>query len=226
MYEGFNGFSRKTLSFLKGLGENNSKVWFEAHRQDYVAYLLEPFQRLVAEMSSFMLTIDPLFETRPAIDRTISRIYRDTRFSRDKSPFRPRMWLTFKRPSRDWKIAPAYFFEISPDRYRYGAGFYSAPKPTMDRLRQLIDDQDRQFLDVLSQYRQQDVFHIEGQQYKRIIDSDKPPEIQEWYQRKNLFIVCNRKIDDILLSRELVDDLISGFGLLAPLYHFLWTAVE
>ncbi len=221
----FSGFSAETLGFLRGLETNNNKTWFEAHRSEYQEHLLRPFQLLVAGLSEPMLAIDPHFETRPAVDKTLSRIYRDTRFSRDKSPFKSRMWLTFKRPSRDWKTAPAYFFEISPDRYRYGMGFYSAAKATMDRLRQMMDDQNREFLEVLSKYRDQGVFQIEGEQYKRIIDPDKPPEIQEWYQRKNLFLVCNRKIDDVLFSKELVDDLISGFGLLAPLYHFLWMVV-
>lgn len=223
--KGFDGFFHETLAFLKGLEKNNNKTWFEAHRSEYQEYLLRPFQLLVAGLSEPMLAIDPHFGTRPAVDKTLSRIYRDIRFSRDKSPYRARMWLTFKRPSKDWKGAPAYFFEISPDSYRYGMGFYSATKATMDRLRQMMDDQDREFLEVLSKYRDQGVFQIEGEQYKRIIDPDKPPEIQEWYQRKNLFLVCNRKIDDVLFSKELVDDLISGFGLLAPLYHFLRTVV-
>ena len=119
----FSGFSAETLGFLRGLETNNNKPWFEAHRGEYQEHLLRPFQLLVAGLSEPMLAIDPHFETRPAVDRTLSRIYRDIRFSRDKSPFKTRMWLTFKRPSRDWKTAPAYFFEISPDRYRYGMGF-------------------------------------------------------------------------------------------------------
>ncbi len=224
--ERFDGFQPETLTFLKDLEANNTRAWFEAHRGEYQEHLLRPFQLLVAQLSDFMLTIDPLFETRPLIDKTISRIYRDTRFSRDKSPYRARMWLTFKRPSKDWKNAPAYFFELSTHANRHGMGFFSATKATMDRLRQMMDDNSREFQDVLSKYRKQDVFQIEGEQYKRIIDPNKPPEIQEWYQRKNLFLVCNRKIDDVLFSKELVDDLISGFGLLAPLYHFLRTAVR
>jgi len=224
--ERFDGFQPETLTFLKNLEANNNKTWFEAHRSEYQEHLLRPFQLLVAGLSEPMLAIDPHFETRPAVDKTLSRIYRDIRFSRDKSPYRARMWLTFKRPSKDWKTAPAYFFEISPDGYRHGMGFFSATRATMDHLRQMMDDNSREFQDVLSQYRKQDVFQIEGEQYKRIIDPSKPPEIQEWYQRMNLFLICNRKIDDVLFSKELVDDLISGFGLLAPLYHFLRTAVR
>lgn len=218
----FEGFSPKTLEFLRNLEANNNKAWFEAHRQEYQEHLLQPLQDLVVDLSGFMLTIDPYFETTPAINKTISRIHRDTRFSRDKSPYRNTMWITFKRPRKDWKDAPAYFFEVSPDSYRYGMGFYSASKGTMDRFRERIDKEPQEFLKVISFYSKQQVFAVEGDKYKRTLDESKPEEIQEWYQRRNLYLVCNRRDDDRLLSSRLLDDLIEGFALVAPLYHYLW----
>lgn len=128
----FEGFLPETLEFLGNLEANNNKVWFEMHKQEYQEHLLQPLQDLVVDLSGFILTIDPYFETTPAINKTISRIHRDTRFSRDKSPYRSTMWITFKRSRKDWKDAPAYFFEISPDSYRYGMGFYSASKGTVE----------------------------------------------------------------------------------------------
>jgi uncharacterized protein (TIGR02453 family) len=217
----FDGFSHRTIEFLEDLERNNNKAWFERYRPDYQEHLLHPFQLLVAELSAPMLEIDPQFETRPAIDKTLSRIYRDIRFSNDKSPFRPRMWLAFKRPSRDWKAAPSYFFELAPERYRYGMGFYGATTATMARLRELIDEDAVEWRQALARYQGQDVFHIEGESYKRVRDPDKPDHLQEWYQRKNIFLVRNRDIGDRLFHRDLMTDLESGFQLLASLYHFL-----
>ena len=97
----FNGFSPETLDFLRNLKENNGKVWFEAHKQDYQDYLLDPLRNLVMDMNEFMLTIDPYFDTTPAAKRPISRVYRDTRFSKDTSLYRSAMWMTFKRWSKD-----------------------------------------------------------------------------------------------------------------------------
>lgn len=218
----FNGFSQKTLDFLRDIKANNNKGWFEAHKQDYKDYLLEPLKNLVIELGGFMLTIDPYFETRPAVNKTISRIYRDTRFSKDKSPFKDTMWITFKRPSKDWKDAPAYFFEICPDSYRYGMGLYAASPDTMYRFREMIDKRPKEFLKAISFYSKQQIFAVEGEKYKRIFDENKPEEIQNWYQRRNLYLVCNRKIDNHLFKRDLVEDLIFGFGLLAPFYQYLW----
>ncbi len=132
------------------------------------------------------------------------------------------MWITFKRPGKNWRDAPAYFFEISPDSYRYGMGFYSASKDTMDRFRETIDKKPKEFLEAISFYPKQQDFVVEGEEYKRILDENKPGEVQNWYQRRNLYLVCNRKVDNRLFSRELIDDLIFGFGLLAPFYHYLW----
>lgn len=217
----FTGFSQQTLDFLRSLKENNSKAWFEANKPIYREYLLQPLQNLVAELGEAMLDIDPAFETRPAIDKTISRIYRDTRFSLDKSLFKNNMWITFKRPSKDWKDAPCFYFEIFPDRYRYGMGYYSASKNTMDRFREAIDENPGEFLDAISCYRNQNLFQLEGEKYKRLIKNDYPPVIQEWYQWKSFYLACNKKIDGILFSSKLIDELIFGFMMLKPLYQYL-----
>jgi len=218
----FNGFSPKTLKFLRDLGANNNKVWFEAHNEDYQRYLLEPLRNLVVELGEFMLSIDPHLEVTPAANRTISRIYRDTRFSKDKSLYRSNMWITFKRPIEDWMDAPAYFFEITPDSYRYGMGFYQASKKTMDRFREMIDDKPDEFLRLISPFSKQQLFEVAGAMYKRILDKSKTEEILNWYQRKSLYLVCNREIDDRLFGGGLVEDLLFGFGLVAPFYHYLW----
>lgn len=218
----FTGFSRKTLKFLRGLNANNNKTWFEAHRADYENYVLGPLRNLVTDLGDFMLDIDLCFEITPAVNKTISRIYRDTRFSKDKSPFRSTVWITFKNQNKDWTTRVCgYFFELSVSAYRYGMGFYNAAPAIMSKFREQIDENPKEFNKVISFFPKQHTFVLEGEKYKRIIDKSKPEKIQEWYQRKNMYLVCNRKIDETLFSRKLVDDLISGFGMIAPLYLYL-----
>ena len=142
----FKGFSRKTLKFLRGLKANNDKVWFQAHKTDYEEYVLQPLRDLVTDMGDFMLDIDPCFEITPAINKTISRIYRDTRFSKDKSPYRSTMWFTFKNSNKDWTtLVCGYFFELSPASYRYGMGFYNAAPTIMSKFREMIDENPKEF---------------------------------------------------------------------------------
>lgn len=177
----FQGFSKNTIGFLTELKQNNNKAWFEANRMRYQEHLLKPLVGLVTDLSGLMLSFDQYVEVSPAVGKTISRIYRDTRFSSDKSPFRNTIWITFKRPRKDWIDAPAYFFEISPESYRYGMGFYSAGKKTMDRVRQRISDDPAGFSKVISFYSRQHIFAIEGEKYKRVLNRNIPQELIDWY---------------------------------------------
>ncbi len=218
----FNGFSPNTLKFLKSLEANNNKQWFEKHRADYEQFVLEPLRSLVNDLGDFMLKIDPRFEILPSINKTISRIYRDTRFSEDKSPYRSNFWIVFKRQKKEWSTQVcAYFFEVFKDHYHYGMGFYDAAPLIMHKFREQIDENPIEFKKAISFYSRQNIFSLEGEAYKRIIDKSKPKEIQNWYQKKSMYLVCDRKIDETLFSRNLVNDLKHGFDMLAPLYRYL-----
>lgn len=214
----FNGFSINTINYLNGLKQNNNKQWFEENRDKYRELLLEPMQQLVQELEPVMLSIDPLLEVRPT--KSISRINRDVRFSKDKSPYRANMWIAFKRVYQDWKAEPVYFFEIFPDYYRFGMGFYSIPKETLYKLRTMIEEGKKEFSGIYSLYKKQTIFTLEGEKYKRILNPKLPAEMNEWYQRKEIYLTCNRKIGKCLFSHELVEDISDGFKLLEPVYGF------
>lgn len=215
----FEGFSEDTLKFLRDLKVNNNKAWFESNRLDYQNFLLEPFRHLAGEMGEFMLTIDPYLEVSPKINKTISRIHRDTRFSKDKSPYKTTMWITFKRLIKYCRDAPAYFFEITEESYRYGMGFYAASKETMDKFREGLDRDPGIFIEAISFYLEEQIFTLEGDKYKRMLYEDKPEELRDWYQRKNFYLVCNSPTYDRLFGRG--DDLVFGFNLVTPLYKYL-----
>jgi uncharacterized protein (TIGR02453 family) len=173
-------------------------------------------------MADFMLGIDLSFEVAPAVGKAISRIYRDTRFSADKSPFRDCMWITFKRSAKDWaRYVPGYFLEINPTWYRYGLGFYDAAPDLMARFRQQIDDDPASFRKAIAWFAPQNVFTLEGERYKRAIGEDKPEPMRTWYQYKSFYLTCNRKIDGAILSPTFADQLMKHFGLAAPLYHYI-----
>lgn len=215
----FTGFSQAGLTFLQQVRQYNDKAWFDEHRAVYDEQLVAPFRTLVDELSLTMLQIDDHFETRPAIGKTLSRIHRDTRFSHDKSRYRSHMWLTFKRTRKDWTDAPVYFFEITPDTWRYGLGYYSATRNTMDLFRQTLRGNPSQFLEVASCLGK--TFTLEGESYKRPLIKDQAPELADWYNRKSFAAISTRQDMDALFSGDLVTVLSQGFTQLEPLYHYL-----
>lgn len=222
MADRFIGFSPLAPGFFERLAVNNNKAWFEAHRDEYEELLLEPLKLLVCELADSMLALDPALITIPAVDKTISRIYRDTRFSHNKSPYKTCLWITFKRYSPDWKTAPCFFFEITADSYRYGMGLYSASRQTMDNLRRLIEVQPVAFRKAVACLGKQPVFAVEGDCYKRPLNPALPDDLQSWHRRKNIYLACNREVGGQLFSAELCDELGKGFKQLQPLYELFW----
>lgn len=221
--QNFRGFEPEALIFLREVRQTNSKAWYEANKPEYQRLLLRPFQDLVADLSGPMLEIDPELITKPAVDKTISRIYRDTRFSKDKLLYRDAIWLSFKRPCLDWKEAPTYFFEITPQWYRYGMGFYNTPKGFMDKFRELLIRQPEPFLEALAPVQAAKIFSAEGERYKKPSKLECSPEVREWLQFKNFFFTTGQlEIDARLFETSLVERLLAGFQNLAPVYHYLW----
>jgi uncharacterized protein (TIGR02453 family) len=221
MGQNFTGFSEESVLFLKNLKNNNNKAWFTEHKPEYLKFLLEPMQKLIVDLGETMFEIDPEFELTPAVDKTISRIYRDTRFSKDKSPYRSAVWISFKRREKEWQDDPAYFFEITESSYRYGMGYFLASIPTMNKLRNVIENRPEYFREILETFYFTDRYIVEGEKYKRIVNPSLPREFQDFYQRKNFYLVKANDHDGILYSDRILIELKENFKLLKRFYDFL-----
>jgi uncharacterized protein (TIGR02453 family) len=222
----FHGFPKETIKFLFEIEYNNNREWYEAHKPDYQKFVLKPFQELVIVLGRKMLEIDPEFQIIPAVDKTISRIYRDIRFSKDKTPYRYNVWISFKRPVDYWKETPVYFFEIYPEYYHFGMGFFYYPAYIREELRNRILEDIKSFKKAVSFYRKGDPYEIAGGKFKRVKDTDVPEEIREWYERRDLYLYCRRELDDLIFKPELTDFLYNNFILAKPFYHYLWDTIN
>jgi uncharacterized protein (TIGR02453 family) len=217
----FSGFTHDTLRFLNELNLNNNKIWFEQNKERYKSVVVTPFIKLGESLIETMNKIDPELELRP--DKIISRIYRDVRFSQDKSPYRSNVWISYKRPLKEWAEAPVFFFELTPDSYRYGMGFYSAGKSTMDLFRIEMNRRTDEFLKIASAIARDKIFTVEGETYKRKIENKLPEKLQEWYQKKNLYLMTEHDIGKELFNGDIAATLESDFKSLEKLYKFLWS---
>jgi uncharacterized protein (TIGR02453 family) len=218
----FSGFSQSAIKFFRDLSCNNNRAWFNENRERYIRFVAEPMKQLVREISPAISGLDPLALT--ATNRVISRIYRDTRFSADQSPYRPRVWFAFKHDVEYWASTPAYFFQFDANGYMFGAGMYSALPATMRKFREIIDNDPERFREIIKPIQKNKDLDLESDQYKRRLPSDYPEIIDRWYQSRSIAVLGSRKPDKILFSAELVDFLIGKFILLKPLYDLLWSA--
>jgi uncharacterized protein (TIGR02453 family) len=218
--DSFQGFTKKTLPFLKNLARNNDKAWFEAHKQDYIDHVRTPLRQLVEALAPAMLKIDPGFDTDPK-GVAVSRIHKDVRFSKDKSPYRVRQWIAFRHRALDWQTRPTYYMGIGPDGCRYGMGFYQATPAVMKAIRARIHAKQTDFLSAMKSMTKAG-FEIQGDAYARPkIPEGLPADIQEWHKRKTVYFIQELPTDAVFYGPELVAKLKKGFQAAAPLYRFL-----
>jgi uncharacterized protein (TIGR02453 family) len=92
---GFAGFPPATLRFLGDLAENNTKAWFDEHRADYESNWVAPAKAFVSAAGEALTDLAPRIEAQPRVNGSIFRVNRDTRFSKDKSPYKDHLDFWF-----------------------------------------------------------------------------------------------------------------------------------
>ncbi len=136
-------FSSASLRFLRGLSSHNDKPWFEAHREDYEATLREPMRELISEMDARLGTFAP--EIGGDAKRSMFRIHRDIRFSKDKSPYKTHVACWFFHRSAAHRVgtdsdggSAGFYFHLQPGKSMVGAGLWMPPRPQLNRVRNAI----------------------------------------------------------------------------------------
>ncbi|MDR1117299.1 MAG: DUF2461 domain-containing protein [Oscillospiraceae bacterium] len=215
-------FTRDTLDFLFNVRINDSKEWFESHREEYERYLLEPFRQLVEAVGEPLLALDSEFVIQPKITRTISRIYRDTRFSADKSKYRDSMWLTIQRDKKLYPQYPGFFFEINPRMAWWGCGMYLYDSATAESFRGMVLRRDPLFVEMERAFDSQSTFVLDDSDvYKRSKYPGEPPELRRWLDRRSLYLAHTRENPEDAFGEGLAERLNEEFKLLYPLYSCL-----
>ena len=215
-------FYRETLDFLMENKLRDSKEWFREHRAEYDRLVLEPMRQLVQELQPAVLQLDDRLIAEPKVGRSISRIYRDTRFTKDKSTFRDVSWCVFRREKKLYQGPPAFYFEFSPRFVRWGCGYYRASPRDMDTLRGLILRQDPDFFKADKVVGKRGYFRLEGEKYKRSKFPKAQGREKMWLDQKNIAVThtCSPEEGEILFSSQLASQLEKDFRALWPVYDF------
>src|SRR5258705_8587780 len=138
-------FTAASLRFLRGLARNNKKPWFEAHRDDYETPIRVPMRALIEEMDVRFARFAPELTGDPK--RSMFRINRDIRFSKDKSPYKTHAACWFRHSAADHRVggdaeagSAGLYFHLQPRQSFVGAGIWMPPRPALDKIRDAIAD--------------------------------------------------------------------------------------
>ena len=129
-------FTRDTFQFFRDLARHNKKTWMDANRERYQECVVRPFRRLLDEMAPTVLALDPRFDTAARGGRNFSRINRDIRFAKDKTPYRAQMYLIFGASQGDIESGDLYA-GVSADAVTAGFRIYAGSKYKESALAQI-----------------------------------------------------------------------------------------
>ena len=133
------------FSFLRRLTVNNNREWFLAHRREYVEHVQLPMIGFIEEMTGWLARNSPAFVADTRLNGgSLFRIYRDTRFSRDKSPFKTNVGCNFRHRAGKDAHAPGFYVHLSPGEIFIGGGIWMPPPVALNKIRDAIaNDPDR-----------------------------------------------------------------------------------
>ena len=152
----FAGFTPKTLDFFRRLRRNNRRQWFEAHREEYERDVLLPLRSLVEEMDARLARFAPEIVGHPR--RSIFRIHRDVRFSRDKTPYKTHAacWFFHQDTGRGVGVgagpdggAAGFYVHLAPGGCYVGGGLWMPPRQALARVREALVERQEEFESVI-----------------------------------------------------------------------------
>jgi uncharacterized protein (TIGR02453 family) len=139
----FEGFPPEALTFLADLAEHNDRLWFEANRDTYERALLEPARDFVVALGEDLHRARIDVNADPRVNGSILRINRDTRFSKDKRPYKDHLDLWFWQGDGPSRRCPGFWFRLTPHRLMLGAGLYRFEDELLARYREAVADEKR-----------------------------------------------------------------------------------
>ncbi len=141
MMSSFKGFSQETLQFFSALEANNNKTWFNAHKPDFENFIMQPAREFVVAMGERLREIMPGVVADPRINKSIFRIYRDTRFSNDKTPYKTNLGLWFWVGEGHKFENPGYYFHLDAENLMLAVGLHTFSKALLKAYREAVVDE-------------------------------------------------------------------------------------
>lgn len=215
----FTGFTEDTIRFFWELAFHNEKAFYEANRDRYKQNVYEPLRALSEALTPTIRDIDERLNTRP--QGVISHIYRDTRYTKDKSPYRDHAWLGYKMPGRHTSECFSIYMEIDREGYGYGMGMYAPDSEMMQAIRARILARPAKFLSLIGESAFAEAFTLEGQTYKRPKYPDVDAAIAPYVNRRSISFCFYTKELGRAMRPEFADEVQAAFTTLKPVYRFL-----
>lgn len=219
-------FSPALFKFLRDLRANNDRDWFQANKERYEDKLRHPAQQFISDFGPRLAKISPHFNADPRpVGGSLFRIYRDVRFSKDKSPYKTHTGIQFRHKAGKDAHAPGFYLHLEPGQVFMGAGIWHPDGPSLKKIRDHLVADPAAWKRAVNGKRFRELFELSGDSLKRPprgYDPDHP--LIEDLKRKDFIAVTRLKQGDVTRT-----DFIDHFTRLCragkPLMRYLCDAV-
>jgi len=221
----FAGFSQETQQFLHDLRYNNNRDWYIEHNETYEKAVKTPAIAWVQAMGTRLQDLDEklVVDARTNGSGSLMRMARDTRFSKDKTPYKTNIAMLWWHGSGKKMQHPAYGMQITPDDAQLMTGMHGFPKPMLEAYREaVIDDELGEALLDVSQQVESAGYAVMGTHYKttpRGFDKEHPRA--DWLKYNALYSHAIDLTWDMLMSNDLVDICFDHFQKMTPIFNWL-----
>jgi uncharacterized protein (TIGR02453 family) len=216
----FAGFPREMPRFLRDLEKNNNRDWFEAHKQTYLEAVKAPMEDLAARVGAELMRFAPHSATEPR--RAIYRIYRDTRFSPDKTPYKTHCGASFWHKDMVKHEGAGYYFEVSHRHVGIAGGVYMPPPENLRLLRAHILENHSRFAKMLAEKKLSAACgELQGERLSRPpkgFPADHPAT--EWLKLKQMYFWVELPAK-LALEPGVAEEIVTRFRLMTPVMDFL-----
>lgn len=220
----FNGIKPEAIELLCLNRFNDSKAFYEQHKEELKQSITVPLRQIVLDMSDLLYDIDEKMFNDPV--RCVSRIYRDTRGNRSKIKYRENMWIFFRRYKKDFPGAPFYYFEMYPNSYGYGLVFWTWRITHFQIVHQMILEQPERWIAAVKSCEDAGFTFECRDYYKKDRYPDAPKELKKYLSAKNISFCYTSEDLSRIGSPSLIDEMKLAFDISRPMYEFFIEAYE
>jgi uncharacterized protein (TIGR02453 family) len=212
-------FPEAGLSFLKSLKRNNDREWFLKHRETYEQSVRLPMIQLIEALAKEFAEFAPEILVSP---RSLFRIYRDTRFSKDKSPYKTHVAASFSVRGFDRHEGAGFYFHVSPADLFVGGGLYRPPSDELRSVREHIATNYERLKKIVAARQFRGMFgEMTGEQSSRMPRGFAPDHPAEQYLRHKDFLAARQLTPADATKPEFLKTLSETFRAMHPLVSFL-----
>ena len=223
----FPGLPEDFYRFFEDLSLNNERAWFNENKARYHESVVNPISEFIVYMAPRLESISPHYIANPKPHGgSMFRIYRDTRFSKDKTPYKTHAGVQFRHRAGKDAHAPGFYVHLAPEGVFFGGGVWLPPNPVLNRIRDYIVDNANAWGRIRNSKKVLGSGGIRGDSLKRPprgFDAEHP-QIEDL--KKKSFYVATEVSAAASLRPDFADQVTDGFKLAAPMMHFITDALE